>query len=309
MITIYKNGEQGLQPVEVVGQGCWVHAVAPTEHDLAELAGHGVPGEFLSHVLDLNERPRAEREGDAILLVLHFPFAQGPTADIPYLTVPLSIIVTPDLVFTSVPMATGFLQGFASRNLRGMTPDRPTGFVLQMLLYLAKEYLDNLDAINAQVDRLEDRLQRSLRNQEVLGLLKFEKSLTYFTTALRSNEVVLGRLQRGNLSQWDPEEMELLEDVLIEVRQAIEQVDISQSILAQMMDAFASIVSNNVNAVVKLLTSVTLVVSLPTLIASIYGMNVNLPGAESPLAFTAILAASLVIALGLLVIFWRKDWL
>jgi len=309
MITIYKNGEQGLQPAESVGQGCWVHAVAPTEQDLAELAGHGVPREFLSHLLDLNERPRAEREDDAILLVLHFPYAQGPTADIPYITVPLTIIVTTDLVVTSVPMATGFLQGFATRNLRGMTPDRPTGFVLQMLLYLAKEYLDNLTVINTQVDRLEDQLQRSLRNQEVLGLLKFEKSLTYFTTALRSNEVVLGRLQRGNLSQWHPEEMELLEDVLIEVRQAIEQVDISQSILAQMMDAFASIVSNNLNAVVKLLTSVTLLVALPTLIASVYGMNVRLPGAESPLAFAGILGASILISLGLLVIFWRKDWL
>jgi magnesium transporter len=309
MITIYQGAEQQLKPAEAIGPGCWVHLVAATEQDTAALAGWTVPPEFLTHLLDLNERPRAEREGDAVLLILHFPYAQGPAADIPYITIPLSIIVTPDLVLTSVPISTGFLQGFANRNLRGMTPARPTGFVLQILLYLAKQYLESLNTINAQVDRLEDQLQRSLRNQEVLGLLKYEKSLTYFTSALRSNEVVLGKLQRGNLSQWDPEEMELLEDVLIEVRQAIEQVEISQSILAQMMDAFASIVSNNLNSVVKFLTSVTLVVSLPTLIASLYGMNVVLPGGESPLAFLGILAASIVVSLGVLAVLWRRDWL
>jgi magnesium transporter len=142
-----------------------------------------------------------------------------------------------------------------------------------------------------------------------MELLKYQKSLTYFTTALKSNELVLDRLQKGQLLQRYPEDDELLDDVLIEVRQAIEMTSISEDILSQMMDAFASIISNNLNVVMKFLASVTIVLSVPTLIASLYGMNVRLPLEDHPLAFLLILGFSLAVALFVVIVFWRRDWL
>jgi magnesium transporter len=308
MLTIYKSRERGLETMEEVGDGCWVHMVSPEPEELARLQELGIPPEFLTHVRDLDERPRIERDGNVVLIVLHFPSAQGATADIPFITLPLTIVVTDSLIVTIVPQPTGFLQGFMNGYVRGLSTTKRTRFVLQMLWYLAKEYLARLREINVAVEKLEDQLHVSLRNREVMGLLKYEKSLVYFTTALRSNETVLQRLQKGSLVQRYPDDEELLEDVLIEVRQAIEMVHISQDILSQMMDAYASIVSNNLNVVMKFLTSATIVISLPTLIASIYGMNVPLPGAGHPLSFLVILSVSVLVALVVIIVFWRKNW-
>ncbi len=193
--------------------------------------------------------------------------------------------------------------------MRGLSTAKHTRFVLLLFWHIANAYLDALRQINSAVDALEDRLERSLRNEEVLGLLKYQKSLVFFTTALRANEMVLERLQKGNLLPLYPEDSEVAEDVLIEVRQAIEMTGIAESILSQMMDAFASIISNNLNVVMKVLTSVTIILSLPTLLASLYGMNVPLPGAGEPWAFFLVLGVGAALAVAVAVLFWRKDWL
>ena len=222
---------------------------------------------------------------------------------------PLSIIIIEKLIVTIAPLATGVLQEFAAGHVRGLSTAKKTRFVLRLLWHIADQYLVRLREINTAVDALEDKLQRSLRNREVMELLKYQKSLVYFTTALKSNELVLERLQKGQLLQRYPEDDELLDDVLIEVRQAIEMTSISEDILSQMMDAFASIISNNLNAVMKFLASVTIVLSVPTLLASLYGMNVRLPLEEHPLAFLLIVTASLAASSIVVFVFWRKDWL
>jgi magnesium transporter len=163
--------------------------------------------------------------------------------------------------------------------------------------------------IDSAAERLEDRLGRSLRNEEVLGLLGYQKSLTHFATAMRANEIVVDRLRKLPAFEWSAAEHELLEDVLVEVRQAIEMVEIADNILAQMMDAFASIVSNNLNSVMKMLTVVTILLAVPTLIASLYGMNVGLPGAHSRYAFAGITALCVLLGAGLVVLFKRRNWL
>ena len=309
MLTIYKSTERGLETVPDIADGCWVHVITPGPEEISRLESLGVPPDFLTHAPDLDERPRTERDDGGLLIVLHFPYAQGPAADIPFITVPLSIILTEKLIVTIAPLATGVMQKFAAGNVRGLSTAKKTRFVLHLLWHIANQYLVQLREINAAVDAVEDRLQRSLRNREVMELLKYQKSLVYFTTALKSNELVLGRLQRGHLLQLYPEDDELLDDVLIEVRQAIEMTSISEDILSQMMDAFASIISNNLNVVLKFLASVTILLSVPTLIASLYGMNVDLPLDEHPLAFALILAVSVAISLIVVVVFWRKDWL
>lgn len=309
MITIYKSTGPGMITVPAPAEGSWVHAVAPTAEELAQVQALGVAPELLTHVLDPDERPRSERVDGTVLLVLRFPFAPGPDANPPFVTVPLTVLITATHIITLSPHPTGFLTRFAEGQVRGLSTAKHTRFVLLLFWHIANAYLDALRQINSAVDALEDRLERSLRNEEVLGLLKYQKSLVFFTTALRANEMVLERLQKGNLLPLYPEDSELAEDVLIEVRQAIEMTGIAESILSQMMDAFASIISNNLNVVMKVLTSVTIILSLPTLLASLYGMNVPLPGAGEPWAFFLVLGVGAALAVAVAVLFWRKDWL
>jgi magnesium transporter len=193
--------------------------------------------------------------------------------------------------------------------LRGISTAKRNRFLLHLFLLTAQQYLVDLRAINKAVDALEDKLQASLRNREVLELLKYQKSLTYFTTALKANQLMMDRLQKGQMFKMFPDDEDLLEDALTEIGQAIEMTNISSGILSQMMDAFASIISNNLNAVMKFLASVTIILALPTLVASIYGMNVTLPLSGHPSAFWAVLGFAVVVSLLVVVIFWRRDWL
>ena len=201
------------------------------------------------------------------------------------------------------------LRDVVAGRLRGFSTTKRNRFILHLFLSTATRYLNYLREIDHKVDALEDKLQRSTRNQEVLELLKYQKSLTYFTTALKSNELMMERLQRSRLFQTYPEDLELLEDVLTENQQAIEMVNITGTILSQMMDAFASIISNNLNIVMKLMASVTIVLSLPTMVYSFYGMNVGLPLETHPYAFLFILILSLVLSLIVVWSFARRDWL
>jgi magnesium transporter len=309
MRTIYKSTERGLVTIPDITEGCWIHVTQPDEPDLAWLESLGLPADLLTHAADPDERPRTERDDGTVLIVLRFPYAQGAHTDVPFVTVPLTVLVSERLIVTITPQTTGFLQKFAAGHVRGLTTGKRTRFVLNLFLHIANEYLTHLRQINAAVDAVEDRLQQSLRNREVLELLKYQKSLVYFTTALKSNELVLERLEKGRLLQLYADDDDLFDDVMIEFRQAIEVTEISQNILSSMMDAFASIISNNLNAVMKFLASATIVISLPTLVASFYGMNVPLPGANHPFAFPIVLGVSLFIAGAVVLAFRRKDWL
>ena len=159
------------------------------------------------------------------------------------------------------------------------------------------------------VAKLEDQLGKSLRNPELFSPLRYQKSLVWLTTALRGNELVLERLHKGHLLEWSAEDEDLVEDVLIEIRQAIGKVDIAESLLAQLMDAFASIVSNNLNGVLKVLTVATILLAIPTVVASLWGMNVGLPFAPESWAFSALLAGCAFVTGVVTVWFARRGWL
>ena len=290
-------------------QGDWLHVVAPTEADLAALRARGVPDALLTHVGDLDERPRVEHAGDVVLIVLQCPVARTTLAGAPYTTVPLSVFLAPGGVATVVPRAVAFVDELRSGKGRAAKAVRAGEFVLRIFSHLADAYLGAVREINAAVERLEEALKRSLRNEEVLGLLEYQKSLTYFATGMSANELVLERVQRVQALRWAEQDQELLDDVRVEVRQAIEMVAILDNILSQMMDAFASIVSNNLNSVMKVLTSVTILLAIPTLVASLYGMNVGLPGAHAPWAFVGIALGCAALCGALLVVFRRRNWL
>lgn len=309
MITIFKSTNHRLETANTFTEGCWVNVVNPSEQEVAQVESLGIPPDFVTHSLDIDERARTERSNGFVLIVLRLPYLQGRMAPIPYITVPLGIILTDTLIVTICRKETCVIQEFASGHVHDLSTVKKNRFVLQLLLRTADRYLSYLRDIDAAVDTLEEKLHRSLQNKEVRELLKYQKSLVYFTTALKSNELMLERLQKSQLFQALPEDVDLLDDVLIEIRQAIEVTAISENILSQMMDAFASIISNNLNAVMKFLTSMTIVISLPTLIASFYGMNVSLPGQNHPYAFPLMMLISLMISLIVVIIFWKKEWL
>jgi len=308
MITIYRGTESGLETIAQPASGCWIKVVDPSPEEVAQLAETlNIPQDFVTYPLDMDERARTEKENGATLIVLRVPHFQGEASDVPYVTVPLGIVVTGSFVATVSKVETSVVQ--ALNQARELSTSKRNRFILRVLRITANRYLHDLRKIDSIVEVLEDRLQHSQRNRELLELLKYQKSLVYFTTALKSDELILRHLHKSLLFQQHAEDLDLLEDVLTEVQQAIEMTNISSNILSQMMDAFASIISNNLNAVMKFLASVTIILSLPTMIASFFGMNVRLPLGQLSWAFPLILVFAVMVCASVAVLFWRKDWL
>jgi len=308
MITIYKTGEQGLEVLEEITKGCWINVVDPTPEELARLRELSVPPEFITYPLDQDERPRVEREDGETMILLRVPFYSGPHTDVPFTTIPMGIVMDGQWIMTVCRHDNDLLRELAAGKVRGLSTAKRNRFILHVLLAAASKYLLYLREINRTVDSLEDQLQMSMQNRELLGLLKYQKSLVYFTTALKANELMMERLHRSGFFRTYPDDEDLLEDVLTENQQAIEMTNIASNILSSMMDAFASIISNNVNAVMKFLAAATIVIALPTLIASLYGMNVDLPFQSHPLAFGFVLMVAIAVVAVVTRVFVKRGW-
>lgn len=310
MITCLRSTESGLMTLDKPIDGCWINLVNPDPTEITNICReYNIPEDFITYPMDIDERPRTENEDGTILIVLRVPVFQGENADIPYTTVPVGIVMTERVIITAYKAENPVIPELTVGRMRGLSTAKKNRFILHLLLAAATKYLTFLREINRKVDALEDRLQASLRNKEVLELLKYQKSLTLFTTALKSNELMIGRLQKSHLFARYEEDQDLLEDVLTELGQAIEMTNISSGILSQMMDAFASIISNNLNVVMKFLASITIILSLPTVIASIYGMNIHLPLMEFEHAFIIIMGMTLVVTFCVVMLFMKRDWL
>ncbi len=311
MITVYKKTALGLDQIDEVAPGTWIHLVDPTRAEVEQLLSviDDIPEDFVIAALDEDERARTDREDGVLLIILRVPFFFGQDEDLPYGTVPFGIIMTNAYLVTVCKFHTGIAEDLLGYRIKGLSTAKHVRLILHILQVTAQKYLAYLRHIDAAIEAVEERLQRSLRNEEVLQLLRYQNCLVYFTTGLKSNQLVMQRLQKTQLFSRFEEDEELLEDVLIENSQALEMTQISENILGQDMDAFASIISNNLNVVMKFLASVTIIVSVPTLLASIYGMNVDLPFQNSPYAFAVIMGVGLLLAVVVLWVFWRRDWL
>lgn len=309
MITIYCTTKNGLEVMDEPVNNAWINVIDPTTDEIEQLIAMGLPQDFVTYPLDVDERARTEREDDGTLLVLlRVPYFQGIRADVPYITIPLGVITTGKLIVTICRRQSEILQEFASGRVRALETGKRNRFILRLLLSTASRYLSYLREIDRIIDTVEDNLQRSQRNRELLELLKYQKSLVYFTTALKSNELMMERLQRWQFFRMYEEDEDLLEDVITENQQAIEMTNISTNILSSTMDAFASIISNNLNVVMKFLASATIVVSMPTIVYSFFGMNVDLPFQALSHAYFIILGISISIMIMVILVFWRRDW-
>jgi len=309
MITIMKTAENKLNNIPQVADGTWMNVINPSPLEIEEIYALGIPLDFITYSLDLDERPRTEKESGTTLLLLRIPHYQGDTEDIPYTTIPLGIILCHDCIITICRNDIPFLKQQISKNGQYFTTTDRNRFILHILLAIANQYLIAVRMINKKVNATEGALQKSIQNKEVLELLKYQKSLEILSTALKSNELVFEKLQRMRFFSTNLDDIDLLEDVITENQQAIEMTNIAGNLLSQMMDAFASIISNNQNQVIKVLTSVTIILSLPTLISSFYGMNVGLPLQGNNLAYMIIAILSLSVIVLAALFFKKMDWL
>jgi magnesium transporter len=308
MITIYKTVAGVLKEQKRVTKGCWINAAAPNDEEIEQLMKWGVPSEAITSATDVDELARVEKEDGVTFIIFRVPYFLGDQVDIPYTTIPMGVVLSSKWIVTICTQRTELLRESRKSKEHPLHTQKHNVFILHILYNTAKLFLSHLTAINRIVDNLEDRLQLAIRNKELMLLLKYQKSLVYFSTALKTNELMIERLQRMQLFKKYPEDQDLLDDVLTENTQAMEMTNISGNILSQMMDAFASMISNNQNNVIKILTSVTIVMSMPAIVASLYGMNVGLPFQDHPSAFWITLGISLILAIGAAFIFRRKDW-
>jgi magnesium transporter len=309
VITYLKSTANGLEKIDELVPGAWINLVDPTTDEMEQLMAIGIPQDYLTYPLDLDERSRTEREDDGTtLIIIRIPYFQGPKVDVPYITVPLGIILNENYIITVGRRSNYIIEEMANGRVRGLSTAKRYRFVLRILLNTATRYLHYLREINNRVDLLEDQLQASMKNKEVVELLKIQKSLVYFTTALRSNQLVLDRLQRGQMFHKYPDDEDLLEDVITENQQAIDMVTTSATILSSMMDSFASIISNNLNVVMKFLASMTIVLSMPMIVTSYFGMNVDLPLQTDANAYLMIIGIFALLSLVVVWVFMKRDW-
>ena len=309
MITYYKTTENKLEKINTLTQGAWINVINPTQNEIEKIESWGVPRELITDPLDINERSRTERDMDLTFILSRIPFNQGEEEDIPYITIPFGIILFKDYVITICHSENDLIKRITENNGKKYSTVKRNRFILQIMLTNASLYLDYLREINKKVEIAEDELQRSVHNEELMELLKYQKSLVYFSTALKSNELIFERLSRQKFFISYPDDAELLEDVIIENSQAIEMTNIASNLMVQMMDAFASIIQNNQNIIFKIMTALTIILSLPTIISSFYGMNVGLPLEDISNSFAYLVLFSLVVMLLVAMYFKRIDWL
>lgn len=312
MVRIFKTIDGSIHEIQEPQEGCWIALTNPTATEIFEISERfQIEVDDLRAPLDEEERSRIEVEDTYTLILVDVPTIEERNEKDWYGTIPLGVIVTDKMIFTVCLEDTQVLTRFMEGRVRNFFTYMKTRFILQILYRNASMYLRYLRIIDKKSEQVEEKLHMSTRNQELIELLELEKSLVYFTTSLRSNEVVLEKLLKNDSIKKYPEDTELLEDVIIENKQAIEMANIYSGILSGTMDAFASVISNNLNIVMKVLAIITIVMSIPTIVFSAYGMNVNMDGmpfAGSVWGFLGIILFSVVLSIIAALILSKKRF-
>jgi magnesium transporter len=311
LIQIFKNINHQTVAIDKAENGAWINVLPPLKqeefNDLAEQLD--VPVDFLTDSLDIDERSRYEEEDNVKLIVIKTPTENNSfnESDAFYITIPICIILTHNQIITVNSFENAAIKKFLS-TFQNRHPDNRKMMVLKIFEKIVQNYMAYLKEINQRRNILEQKLYDSNRNEELLELMRIQKSLVYFVTALRSNELLLLKLERTNFLGLNDEEKEFLNDLIVDISQALEMANTYTNILSSTLDAFASIISNNLNNVMKRLTSITIILSLPALVAAIYGMNVPIPYQNSAHAFYIPLVLSVVASIILSWYFMKKKW-
>lgn len=298
-----------LEEIKEFKKGSWISLVNPSETEIKKVCENvNIQEDFIRDALDFEEKARidAEEDDETILFVVDVPIIEKNEENDVYSTMPLGMIVVRDDFFITVSLRKNkIIEDFEKRKIKDIQTYKKSKLIFQILYLNSSYYLAYLKQINKETEIAEYILKNSMKNKELLKLLSLEKSLVYFTTSLKSNELVMEKTMRGKIIKLYEEDEDILEDAITENKQAIEMANIYRDILNGTMDAYASIISNNLNGVMKFLTSITIVLAIPTMISSFWGMNVNLPFQDNKFGFPIMLGISIILTL--LVTWWLKK--
>ncbi len=312
MIQIYKSESESnssLKLIDTIENGSWINIIAPSDDELILVSKKtGVTLELLKAALDDEETSRIDIEDDSLLIIVDIPFTEMEDNSLTYDTYPLAIIHTDRQLITVCLKNSKVLTDFANNKIKSFYTFKKSRFTLQILNRISTYYLLYLRQIDKKSLMIEKRLHKSMKNRELIQLHSLEKSLVYFSTSLKANEITLEKMLKLDLVQKYEEDKDVLEDVIIENKQAIEMTEIYSNILASTMDFFASVISNNLNIVMKVLASVTILMAIPTIIGGIFGMNIALPlSPENPHAFSIVMGLTIGICGLVAFILYKKD--
>ena len=308
MKRIYLTVDDHLTEINTLEKGCWVHLQNPTREEIDGLnARFALDPTYLQAALDEEESARIERDGDQTLIIVDIPYVEAEGNGYSYTTIPMGIIMVDDVIITVSTRESTIITDFTEERIRGFWTFKRTRFILQLLHRNASRFLTYLKQIDKASGFVQKRLEADMRNQELLQMMKLEKSLVYFSTSLKGNEMVMERMLRMDMLRKYPDDSDLLEDVIIENKQAMEMCAIYRDIMSGNMDAYASIISNSLNIVMKILTSVTVIMAIPTLVASLWGMNVGVPFQHNPFGFWLVMGIALIVSAAAFVILWKKK--
>ncbi len=311
MLKIYNTDIETneFEEIKEFKKGSWINLVNPSEAEIKKVCESvQIQEDFIRDALDSEEKARIDEEEDdsTILIVVDVPIIEKNEENEIYTTMPLGMIIVRDDFFITVSLRKNkIIEDFEKRKIKYFQTYKKSRFIFQILYLNSSYYLMHLKQINKETEIAEYILKKSMKNKELLKLLSLEKSLVYFTTSLKSNELVMEKTLRGKIIKLYDEDEDILEDAITENRQAIEMAKIYNDILNGTMDAYASIISNNLNGVMKTLTSITIVLAVPTMISSFWGMNVKLPFENSPFGFAIMILFAVITTL--LVTWWLKK--
>lgn len=309
MIQYFKNVEHHTIEIDKAEIGAWVNVLPPLKfEEFQELSSSlDIPIDFLTDSLDIDERSRYEIDDNVKLIVIKTPTENNSfnDSDAFYITIPICIILTHNQIVTVNSFENEAIKKFLN-TFQNRHPDKRNMMVLKIFEKVTTNFQEYLKEINLRRNTLEQRLYDANRNEELLQLMRIQKSLVYFVTALRSNELLMMKMSRTNMLQLNEDEKDYLEDLIVETSQALEMANTYTNILVSTLDAFASIISNNQNEVLKRLTTLTIFLSIPVLIASIYGMNVPIPYKDTHYAFWIPVIISLLILVFALWNYWKR---
>lgn len=299
MIRYYKTIDNKLEKLNSFENGCWINLVEPNSSEIKEIASLlDVDIDSIKSALDEEERSRIDVEDNHTLILIDIPVDESDDNSTHYSTIPLGIILVDNAILTVCTAQTKIINDFIVGHIRDFYTFKKTRFILQILHKNASYYLHYLRRINRITTVIEKEIYKSMKNKELLQLLELEKSLVYFSTSLKANELVLNKILRTPSIKRYPDDDDLLEDVIVENKQAVEMATIYGDILSRIMDAFSAIINNNQNNVMQFLTSVTLIFSIPTLVSGFFGMNVGgIPYATDANGFWIVMLITTLICL------------
>lgn len=314
MIKYYKTNleNNNLEEIGKIETGCWIDVIKPSEEEVEKLSKQlDVSSTFFKQALDLDEQPRLDIEDENKMFIVDVPILYAQNHFTSVRTIPLCILWVRDIYFVTISLEKNdVLTDFKEGKVKDFYTHKKSRFIIQLLYRIASSYLKYLTMIQKTMEQAEEAMLQATKNKELVQLLGLEKSLVYITTALKSNAIVLEKILKGNVIDLYIEDQDLLEDAIIENQQGIEMANLYRDILSSMTDTFATIISNNLNVIMKFLAGITIVLSIPTMVASFMGMNVPLgPFTDNPMSFLLLILIAILCSLVVAYILKRKNML